>query len=134
MRKRTTSWIEAPVAWIADDDPEMLELLEDILGLRGFTVESFLDGDALTRALRNVVEARAPRAPDLVVTDVYMPGRSGLDVLASLRMGDWRIPVIVITTGPSEALAREVERLGAVDLLEKPFDPHRLQTLASLSV
>ncbi|MEQ8272952.1 MAG: response regulator [Deltaproteobacteria bacterium] len=126
--------IDEPIAWVADDDPEMLALLGDLLEVRGFQVESFLDGEALAHALRTLVDRRAPRAPDLVVTDVYMPGRTGIDVLAELRNGDWSIPVIVITTGPSVGLVREVHRLGAVELLEKPFDPHRLQHLASACV
>lgn len=123
-----------PVAWVADDDPEMLFLLAHYLGARGFRVETFASGDDVADAFASLPETCARAPPDVIVTDVFMPGQSGLDIVAMLRRADWQIPVIMITGGDTSEVRDAAKRFGTVDVLEKPVDMRRLATLASLSV
>jgi DNA-binding response OmpR family regulator len=70
---------------------------------------------------------------DLILTDVHMPGCSGLDVIEVLRDADWKTPVIVMTAfGDDETRAR-AEQLGAV-MLEKPFRLDSLRAAVRVSL
>ena len=59
---------------------------------------------------------------DLVVSDIRMPGFTGLDVLAALREADWAMPVIMITAFGDKETHSEARRLGAARVFDKPFD------------
>jgi DNA-binding NtrC family response regulator len=73
-----------------------------------------------------------PLAPfDLIISDVRMPGYGGLDLLASLRHANSRVPVILITAFGSASTHAAAKRLGAFATLDKPFDLDDLMTLAS---
>lgn len=108
---------------IVDDDHELAALLGEFLIAEGFTVSSVGDGAA-------ALDTLAGRLPDLVILDVMLPGRSGLDVLRTLRGGHPRLPVMMLT-----ARGEPVDRiigleLGADDYLPKPFDPRELAARA----
>jgi DNA-binding response OmpR family regulator len=60
--------------------------------------------------------------PDLVVTDVHMPGFSGLEVLELVREAGWTMPAIIITAFSDEATRAEAHRLGAAAVFDKPFE------------
>ena len=64
---------------------------------------------------------------DVIVSDVNMPGLSGLDVLAALRCADWTTPVILITAFGDQQIRAEAEALGAARRLDKPVDPGALR-------
>lgn len=105
---------------IVDDDVALCRLLSDYLVREGFTVEVAYDGDA---ALRRVRERRDP--PDLMILDVMMPGRDGLQTLRELRLHD-HIPVIMLSAR-GEPVDRVVGlELGADDYLSKPCLPREL--------
>jgi DNA-binding response OmpR family regulator len=99
---------------VIEDEPGIVDFLERGLGALGFEVRSALDGVSGTeRALTQHV--------DVVVLDMMLPGRSGLEVLAALREAKPELPVIVLT-----ALGEVEDRVagldaGAVDYLVKPF-------------
>jgi DNA-binding response OmpR family regulator len=99
---------------VIEDEPGIVDFLERGLRAHGFDVTSAADGDIGTeRALNQDV--------DLVVLDMMLPGRSGLEVLSSLREAKPALPVIVLT-----ALSEVEDRVvgldaGAVDYLTKPF-------------
>jgi two-component system C4-dicarboxylate transport response regulator DctD len=57
-----------------------------------------------------------------------MPGLSGLDVLAALKHTKWDLPVVLITVLTDESIHTVAKRLGAVGILQKPFDPDDLVT------
>jgi len=106
---------------VVEDDPVIIDLLTLTLELEGWTVLRAKD------AVSALETARAER-PDVVVSDVMMPGRSGLDLIADLRAdGDTAtIPVMLLS---AKALAAEVAEgysAGAVDYVTKPFDPDDL--------
>src|SRR5438270_1904590 len=99
---------------VIEDEPGIVDFLERGLAAHGFDVSSALDGEhGLSKALSQDV--------DLVVLDLMLPGRSGLEVLERLRQNKPALPVIVLTA------MHEVEHriagldAGAVDYLVKPF-------------
>lgn len=106
-----------PHALVADDDPAMRTLLSELLRAEGLDVSEAADGRELFICIQR---ARTGPALDLLLTDVRMPGRSGLAVLEAV--GDVRgTSLILMTAFPDRDVRRRAQKLGAV-LLEKPFD------------
>jgi DNA-binding response OmpR family regulator len=99
---------------VIEDEPGIVDFLERGLKALGFDVESALDGNAGTaKALSDPV--------DLVVLDMMLPGRSGLDVLTTIHDAKPALPVIVLTArGELEDRITGLDA-GAVDYLTKPF-------------
>jgi two-component system, OmpR family, response regulator CpxR len=105
---------------IVDDDRALCRLLADYLQREGFVVDLAHDGEAALARLRNQAER-----PDLLILDVMMPGRDGLDTLRELRM-QHRLPVIMLSAR-GEPVDRVVGlELGADDYLAKPCLPREL--------
>ena len=109
---------------IADDDFEMRQMLTLLARLRGHTVEAVASGDALLARLLDDTEP----VPDIVVTDVRMPGRSGLQALEAVRPLRPALPVVVITAFGDHAVHAHARRLGARSI-DKPFDSDELLDL-----
>ena len=105
---------------LAEDDDAMRELIVEALREEGYQVIEVCNGRQLAKCLAGTSDVHYPR-PDLVITDVRMPGPSGLDVLAAIRQADWEMPVMVITAFGSPETHAEARRLGA-QILDKPFD------------
>jgi CheY-like chemotaxis protein len=99
----------APTILIADDDPDIRNLVADILAGEGYAVRTVADG-------REALEAVASDRPDLVVSDVVMPRLDGWSLAARLRQ--WTHPVpVVLMSGHCPAFAPV-----RVRCLAKPFD------------
>jgi CheY-like chemotaxis protein len=107
---------------VAEDDYEMRRVVAAALREAGYQVFEVSDGDELERFLRTGRVDKQPLAVDLIVSDIRMPGTSGLTALADLRSEDWATPVILITAFGSPQTYREARRLGAATLLDKPFE------------
>ncbi len=107
-----------PSVLIVDDDTELCQLLIEYLGREGFTVEAVHDGE--TGAARALASDWG-----LVVLDVMLPRRSGLDVLRSVRAAS-AVPVIMLTARGDEVDRVVGLELGADDYLPKPFSPREL--------
>ena len=111
----------ATTVLVVEDDPVIIDLLTLTLELEGWTVLRAKD------AVSALDVARA-EVPDIVVSDVMMPGRSGLDLIADLAADEATaaVPVILLS---ARALAAEVAEglsAGAVDYVTTPFDPDDL--------
>ncbi len=105
---------------IAEDSSEIRQFLEEtVLSKAGYRVRSVGDGLSALTLAREL-------HPDLVITDQQMPNLAGLELLRRLRADLPDLPVILITSEGSEALAVEAMRAGAADYLTKPFDPDAL--------
>lgn len=103
---------------VADDDPDLLDLVAYALGQAGFLVVKAKNG---TEAL----SAFKAETPDLVILDINMPGATGFEVCASLRE-QGSAPIIMLTArGEEQDLVKALE-LGADDYLTKPFSPKTL--------
>ena len=101
---------------IVDDDPVIGLSCKKVLAGEGFTVLTVEDGES---ALRKVSD----ESFDLVITDVRLPDINGLVVLKESRIIQPSADVVVISGYPALEDARESERLGAFEYLEKPFTP-----------
>lgn len=86
--------------WLVEDSAPIRELLELELENNGFTVHAFACGNEAMLALRDVTSA----APDLVVTDFYLPGHNGLQLAAVLRQRWSQVPVILLSAGMSDGV------------------------------
>ena len=103
---------------VVDDEPGIVEVVEDYLRGAGFAVTTAADGEAA------VASARA-RPPDLVVLDLGLPGVDGLDVARVLRRAS-AVPIIMLTARGEETDRVLGLELGADDYLVKPFSPREL--------
>ena len=104
---------------VVDDDPGMRDGMAMSLKRSGFFAEQARGGEEALRMVR-------PGAFDAVVTDLRMPGMDGLQLTARLKAVDPALPVLLITAFGSLESAREAMRLGAFDVLSKPFSPEEL--------
>ncbi|MDO8697427.1 MAG: nitrogen regulation protein NR(I) [Pseudomonas sp.] len=101
--------------WIVDDDRSIRWVLEKALQQEGMTTVSFENADSvLTRLNRE--------QPDVIISDIRMPGSSGLDLLAKLRELYPRLPVIIMTAHSDLDSAVASYQGGAFEYLPKPFD------------
>jgi DNA-binding NtrC family response regulator len=112
---------------IAEDDREMRRVLARALAGDGHDVDVVSSGDELLHRLGTAELSRHRARPDLVVSDVRMPGLSGLEVLSGLRDAHWDTPMILMSGFGDPTLEASAERLGAV-LFRKPFDVDDLRT------
>ncbi len=99
---------------VVDDDEAILETLEDALSIGGFEVITADRG-------ASAVEAARRGGFSLAITDLKMPGMSGLETLAALRDVQPSLPVVVMTGFASGGTASECTKLGALGILRKPF-------------
>ena len=101
--------------WIADDDEAIRLVLEESLSSAGFKTKSFSSADDL---LKNLDKEQ----PDLIITDVQMPGMLGYDLLKHINNNYEDIPVIVMTAFADMQAAVESFGGGAFEYIPKPFD------------
>jgi two-component system response regulator BaeR len=103
---------------IVEDEPKLAKLLDDYLRASGFETRCLADGLAVERAI-------GERRPDLILLDLMLPGRGGIEVFKDVRARA-DIPIVMVT-----ALVEEVDRLvglelGADDYICKPFSPREV--------
>ncbi len=103
---------------VVDDDAAVCWALEQALISGGYRVRTAADAAAARRAIKR-------ERPDLVLTDVRMPGESGLDLLSTLRVEHPTLPVVVSTAHGTMETAVEAIGRGAFDYLPKPLDLER---------
>jgi CheY-like chemotaxis protein len=127
--------MQRPRLLLAEDDEALRSLLVLSLSEAGYEVVAAGNGvelqawlDAATRV------GRRHLVFDLVITDLRMPGLSGLEVLARLRQTDRQTRVILISAFADAELAREARRLGALAVLAKPFALHELVAAVQAAV
>jgi len=101
--------------WIADDDEAIRLVLEESLSSSGFDTSSFSSADELIKSLEN-------SEPDLIITDVQMPGMLGYDLLKHINNNFEDLPVIIMTAFADMQAAVESFGGGAFEYIPKPFD------------
>jgi DNA-binding NtrC family response regulator len=112
---------------VVEDDPGMLEACVEILGRAGHEVMQAASGEAACGLLQ-----RTPT--DVVVVDLRMPDRDGLDVLRAAKERDPDTVVVLITAFPTVETAVEAMKIGALDYLVKPFSPDQLLSAVRLGL
>ena len=107
---------------IIEDSEEMRSLLKDFFEEEGLETDSVSNGgDALGRLSKDHF--------DLVITDIRMPGLTGLDILPKIRRLNPGTPIIVMTAYGSDDVRRRSLERGATTYLEKPIRLSKLRTL-----
>lgn len=107
--------------YILDDDDEVRSSLVALLESEGFAAVSFAKTD-------DFLTSCGVSAPDCAVIDLRMPGVSGLELLAIMRQRQMATPVVVITGHGDVSTAVQSMKLGAIDVLQKPFAAEALLT------
>lgn len=106
------------IVCVVDDDEVIRDVLTAVFDADGFAVESFEHGDGFLDTFGG--------QPACVLLDVLMPGRSGLEVLKELNARGSSAPVIMISGSADIPMAVDAIRHGALDFIEKPFDPETI--------
>jgi FixJ family two-component response regulator len=109
---------ELLIAVIDDDESFRTALVESLESL-GYGVRGFASAE-------EYVATDGGRSCDCVITDIHMPGMSGLDLKRLLVARDCQVPVIMITARAEPSLEANAVASGAICLLRKPFDAHAL--------
>jgi len=102
------------IAVIDDDDSFRVALVESLCSF-GFETRGYSSG-------RDFIAGNGQRVCSLIVTDVHMPGMSGLDLIRHLAASGSRIPVVLITAHSEAGLEARAAAAGASAFLEKPFE------------
>lgn len=104
---------------VAEDDPNILTGLVDILESEGYRVTAAVNGEKAIHMFQK-------NSFDLLLLDIMMPGKSGYDVCREVRSKDQDIPVIMLTAKGEEIDKVVGLQLGADDYISKPFGVHEL--------
>lgn len=107
---------------LVDDDDSVREVLAEMLGHKGWAVGTFSDAESAIEELRLSADRY-----DVLVSDINMPGLSGMDLLSKAKEAAPGIPVVMITGYPSIDIAVEAMKIGATDFLTKPFRAEELE-------
>jgi CheY-like chemotaxis protein len=100
---------------VVDDDGDACELIATVLGQAGYSVEAAADGfDALAKM--------AARRPDLLLTDLQMPGMTGIELVRRVHAIDRELPAVLMTGAETRDLCTAAEAYGAVSCLPKPIN------------
>jgi FixJ family two-component response regulator len=104
-----------PLILVIDDDESTLEALAGLLRALGFETRTYASAEAF-------IQAGAADAPCCIITDIHMPGLSGIELKRWLDARASAVPVIMITARSEPRLLAQARASGAVSLLKKPFD------------
>jgi DNA-binding response OmpR family regulator len=128
-RARRGQEVAAARVLLADDDSDMREMVASALREDGYEVIEARDGWQLLQYLATHARAVDDNPIDLVISDIRMPGKTGLDILAGLRWADPSTPFILITGFGDMQTHMEARRLGASAVFDKPFDLEHLRSV-----
>ena len=112
---------------VADDDADLRRLLSRELRRAGFEVIEAADVESVINRLTPTLRGRARIGA--IVSDLRMPGLSGLDLLALLRCADVELPVVLMSSFNDTAVREEAVSLGAAAVVDKPLDVARLASI-----
>jgi RNA polymerase sigma factor (sigma-70 family) len=105
--------------FLIDDDPGVRDALTLLLSLKGMSTQPFATADSF-------IEAYRPERAGCVLTDLRMPGMTGLELQAELAARHIEVPLVVLTAHGDVPTARAALKNGAFDFLEKPVDDAQL--------
>jgi len=114
LRDPKQAWPRQPAILVVDDEESVRYTLEAVLKPEGYTIGA-------ARSAAEALDRIANEAFDLIISDMNMPGASGLELLDAVKQRDAEALVILITAYGSEALAVDAMKRGAYDYLAKPF-------------
>ena len=111
----TTQQDDSGTVFLIDDDPAVRDSLTLLLSLKGMSTQPFATADSF-------IETYQPDRSGCVLTDLRMPGMTGLELQSALAERGIDVPLVVLTAHGDVATARAALKNGAFDFLEKPVD------------
>ena len=108
-----------PLAFIVEDDQTMADLLAELCEEQGFVTTVYADGDVAFKNLNK-------ESPDLLLTDLQLPGKEGLEIIRAARFIDPKLPTVLITGFATVNSTREAFQQGVLDVITKPFDTRQV--------
>lgn len=115
---------DAAHVFVVDDHRQARESIGDVLTAAGHEVRVFSSAQQALNALRDI-------SPDVIITDLQMPGMNGLDLIRAMVAAGTDTQIVVITAHGTVTAAVEAMRLGAFDFIEKPFDVGQLESVVA---
>jgi signal transduction histidine kinase/DNA-binding response OmpR family regulator len=117
---------DRPRLLIIEDEPDLRGYLTRMFTKDGYSVEAAADAESAMTWLQDIVGAE--NLPDMVITDMMLPGQSGLDLLSVIRQDErmTRLPIVVLTARADAESAVEAFVAGADDFVAKPFNSSEL--------
>jgi CheY-like chemotaxis protein len=115
---------------VAEDEADVRQLVAVALRGLGYEIIEARSGAELLDEIGDglLEEGGSARRPDVIISDIRMPGLTGLEILAGLRQAEWSTAIVLMTAYPSPETREEAERLGADAFFAKPFDIDDLTT------
>ena len=110
-----TDTAEDGTVFLIDDDPSVRDSLTLLLSLKGLRTQAFANAESF-------IDSYRPERSGCVLTDLRMPGMTGLELQAALRQRHIDLPVVVLTAHGDVPTARAALKNGAFDFIEKPVD------------
>jgi CheY-like chemotaxis protein len=109
---------------VVDDESHMLDTIQFILQSNGYATAAARSGE---EALERLARLRADgRRVDLILTDIQMPGPTGLELIERLAESGEQIPVLVMTGYDDQETTRRLRERGIENFLDKPFEEEEL--------
>lgn len=119
--------MDKPLILLVDDDSSIRWVLSKALSNAGFKVIAADNGqDALVLLDKHL--------PKLLITDVQMPGMSGLELMETVKNRYPQLPVVIITANADTQMAVESHQIGAFDYLPKPFDLNQAVSISQKAI
>jgi len=107
---------------IVDDSLILRSTIRTVLERAGFTIAAEAGNAEETLTMFDKSH------PDLVLLDILLPGESGLDILRQIKAKNKDVKVLIVTAVNQDTVNEEAKKLGADNILYKPFDPAELTT------
>ncbi len=121
------SWLRLlgrlPRLLLAEDDDDTRQSLTELFERGGYDVRAVADGSSLLYRLEPMLLSEPGHwPPDLIITDVRMPGIDALSIVEELRDVGWDTPVVIITGFDSRDTRQRIDQMKGADFFEKPID------------
>src|SRR5262245_5668418 len=119
MLRRTADLPDAPMIAIIDDDPSVREATDELMKSLGYRAATFASAE-------DFLQSGRMNDTSCLITDVQMPGLSGIELQSVLIARGNSTPMIFVTAYPEERTRKRALEAGAIGFLSKPFDEARL--------
>ena len=122
-----------PSILLAEDDQEMRAMLKRLLQDKGYDVETCVDGFELIQHFGSFSQQNLPKQFDLVVSDIRMPGFTGMEILDYVHETGGFPPIMLITAFGDQKTHDRAHNLGVAAIMDKPFDiDNFMETVADI--
>ncbi len=105
---------------VADDDPAIVDALQMMLELEGYTVDTTVNGETIYKMEKDY--------PDLLLLDIWMSGQDGREICKFLKTNTFTKEIPIIMISASKDIKESAEQAGADDFIAKPFEMNELLT------